>query len=195
MRQRPTSALPALFLAAALASATTARAEGETPGFAPVADAAGGFGAVGQIVLSLGATADEHFFFHKSGGAWELQLAPAADYFIAPHISVGGVVAYDHASGGGANGAGLDTVRIGARAGYAYAFNDRFGVWPMAGLRFDYAHADHGSNTSTWLPIYVPFMFHPAPHFFVGAGPSVQVHLTGDVSTVWGIDSMLGGWF
>jgi hypothetical protein len=169
-------------------------------GFAPApasaTDAAGSFGAVGQLVLSLGATADEPFFFHKSGGAWQLQLAPAADYFLAPRLSVGGVLTYGHASGGaGTNSLGSDTFRLAARAGYVFAFNDRFGVWPLGGLAVGYASANHASDTNTWLTIYVPALFHPAPHFFVGLGPSAQVHLSGHAGTAWGIDSMLGGWF
>jgi hypothetical protein len=171
--------------------------EASSGGFTPTAEAAG-FGAAGQLALSLGATADEHFFFHKNGGAWQLQLAPAADYFLLAHISVGGVVAYEHDSGGGGtgtNGLGRDTFRIGARAGYSVALNDRFSVWPLVGLRLDYVSANHASQTDTYLPIYVAALFHPAAHFFAGVGPDVTVHLSGGLSGGWGIDSVLGGWF
>ena len=183
---------------AALASlfTTAAHAEGEPVGFAPVAEAGAGFGAVGQLALSLGGTADEHFFFHKSGGAWQLQLAPAADYFIAPRVSVGGVVAFGHDSGGaGTNSDGVNHYKLAARVGYVFAFNDRFGLWPLGGLAVAHTSVDHGSSTETDLTIYAPFLFYPAPHFFVGAGPSFNIHLAGDGATEWGIDSMLGGWF
>jgi hypothetical protein len=189
---------------ATLLAAPPARAESTEPaaetsrgGFAPAADAAGAYGDVGQFALSLGATGAEYLAFHKQGH-WTLELAPSADYFLFPHISVGGLVAFGHDSGAGGTGtSGLssDTFSIGARAGYALALNDRFSVWPLVGLRLDYLSFNHSSQTDTFLPIYVPGLFHPAPHFFVGAGPKVDVHLSGHESTSWGIDTVLGGWF
>jgi hypothetical protein len=196
MKIRTASTFASLVLASAVSTlAGAAPAEGEA-GFAPTAEAGGGFGAVGELALSLGATADEHLFFHKSGGAWQLQLAPAADYFLAPRVSVGGGVAYGHTSGGtGTNGAGVDTFRLAARAGYAFTINDRFGIWPLGGLSLDYGSANHASTTNTWLTVYAPVLFHAAPHFFLGLGPSAQFNLSGPAGNEYGIDSMLGGWF
>ncbi len=173
-----------------LGGGSFARAEGEAAGFAPTTEAAAGFGGLGQLVLSMGPTADEHLFFHKGGGSWQLQLAPAADYFIAPHVSVGGIVRYGHASGG----TGSDTFGLTARAGYAVGINDRFGVWPLVGLAFGHTSVNHSSSSNTSVVLYAPFMFHPAAHFFVGLGPSFRINLSGD-SNQFGIDSMLGGWF
>jgi opacity protein-like surface antigen len=189
-----------LTLATGSVARSVARAEGtgDAGSFAPVAETAAAFGAVGQIALSLGATADEHFFFHKSGGNWQLQLAPAADYFLAPHLSVGGAVSYLHATGGagtGTNASGTDRFGLAARAGYALGINERVSFWPLAGLAFDHASVNHNSSTNTWLTIYAPFLFHPAPHFFVGVGPSFRLSLSGSAGTEYGLDSMLGGWF
>jgi hypothetical protein len=187
----------ACLLAAPLARAEAPAAETASAGFAPTADAAGAFGTVGQLALSLGATSGEYLSYRKSGGGWALQLAPAADYFLFPHISLGGLVAYGHQSGGGGtgtSGVSTDAFSIGARAGYALAINDRFGIWPLAGLRLDYVSAGHASQTDTFVPIYVPFLFHPAQHFFVGAGPRFDVHLSGHENTLWGLDTVLGGW-
>jgi hypothetical protein len=177
------------------AAGSVARAEGDTGGFAPAAETAAAFGAVGQIALSLGATADEHFFFHKSGGNWQLQLAPAADTFIAPHLSVGGAVSYRHDSGGGMNATGTDAFGLAARVGYAFAINERFSVWPLGGLAVDHTSVNHGSSTNTWLTVYAPLLFHPAPHFFAGVGPSFRVNLSGPGGNEFGLDSLLGGWF
>jgi hypothetical protein len=209
MTTRPslTTATAAAFALAALLAGARARAETTEPaaetsnaGFAPAGDAsaAGAFGGPGQLALSLGATADQYLLFHKSGGAWQLRIAPAADYFLFAHISVGALLAYGHGSGGavpGTNGLGSDTFSIGARAGYALAFNDRFSVWPLVGLRLDYASANHTSQTNTFLPIYVPALFHPAQHFFVGLGPKVDAHISGQGNAAWGIETALGGWF
>ncbi|HVU52867.1 MAG TPA: hypothetical protein VHL80_19430 [Polyangia bacterium] len=200
---RPLAAAVLVAVAVALA-APFARAASSEPaaastsgGFAPAADAAAAFGVTGQLALSLGATGGGYLSVLKHGD-WSLQLAPSADYFFFPHVSVGGLVAYGHDSGAGGvrtSGVGSDTFSIGARAGYAFAFDDRFGVWPLVGLRLDYLAENHGSQTDTFLPIYAPALFHPAPHFFVGAGPRVDVHLSGHESTLWGIDTVLGGWF
>ena len=64
--------------------AVRARAEGDAGGFATPATARPtGFGAIGQYVISMGATTDEHLFIHgESGGAWQLQLSPALDSLI-----------------------------------------------------------------------------------------------------------------
>jgi hypothetical protein len=196
-----------LALGLAAASQLALAAEGEGSAFPPVAETSGGgfapasaaaFGATGQLALSLGANEGGHFFLHGSGGRWQLQLAPSADYFIMAHVSVGGLVGYTHASGGagtGTNSAGSDAFRIGARAGYALAFNDRFGLWPRAGLAFDVSSANHNTSTSTAILVFVPVLFHPATHFFVGLGPSADIGLSGGGGNTFGVDSVLGGWF
>jgi opacity protein-like surface antigen len=192
-----------IFLTMALATrvlvAAPARAEGDAGGFATPATAGPtGFGALGQYVISMGATTDEHLFIHgESGGAWQLQLSPALDYFIAPRVSVGGVVGYRHASGGGGgtNSDGSNRFTLGARAGYDLDINDRFGFWPMAGLYFDRASANHNSVTNTWVGVYAPVLFHVAPHFFAGLGPSLQLNLSGPNGNEFGVDSLIGGWF
>jgi hypothetical protein len=179
-----------------LAGAGTARAEGEAGGFAPAATGTG-FGAPGQFVFSMGPTTDQHLFFHKEGGAWQLQLSPALDYFVTARLAVGGVLGYTHDSGGagtGANANGTDTFRLGVRASTNLDINDRFSVWPLGGLFYSHTSQNHNSTNDTWIELYVPFLFHLAPHFFVGVGPSFQLYLHGP-DNQYGIDSVLGGWF
>ena len=125
MTTRPLPIAAVSFALACLLAAPPARAEStaaETAGsgFAPSADAAGAYGTVGQLALSLGATSGEYLSYKKSGGGWTFQLAPAADYFLFPHISLGGLVAYGHQSGGGGTGTSgisTDTFSIGAARG------------------------------------------------------------------------------
>jgi hypothetical protein len=193
----------AVVLLAQGGTAAAVESEGESTGggsgFAPATAGGTGFGLTGQFVVSIGATADEHLFFHKqSGGGWQLGLQPALDYFVMPRLSVGGVVGYVHGSGGAGtatNGSGSDAVRLGARAGFNFDFTDRFGVWPLGGLFLSYASANHQSQTNTWIGLFAPFLFHLAPHFFVGAGPSFQFNLSGPMTNQYGVDSLLGGWF
>ncbi|HVZ72600.1 MAG TPA: hypothetical protein VHJ20_09515 [Polyangia bacterium] len=173
--------------------ASAAHAEGDA-GFAPAPQTGGGFGTTGQWVLSLGSMTDAPFFFHHGDGGWQLQLAPAADYFIINNVSVGGAVKFAHASGGGANADGVDTFGLEARAGYALAINGQFTFWPLVGLAVDHTSVNHTSSTSTSLPIFAPVLFHVVPHFFVGAGPSVVIGLSNGGNEV-GLDCILGGWF
>jgi hypothetical protein len=185
-------------------TAAAVETEGENAGggFAPAAAPRGattGFGMPGQFVLSMGFTAGEHLFFHKqSGGGWQLGLQPALDYFIIPRLSVGGLVGYEHDSGGAGmatNGAGRDAVRVGGRVGFNFDFNDLFSVWPLGGLFVSYESANHTSTTNTWIGLFAPLLFHPGTHFFVGAGPSFLLDLSGPMTNQYGIDSFLGGWF
>jgi hypothetical protein len=195
-----TRTLGAAILTLAGAGTAQAASEAETGGFAaaPTAAAGSGFGAPGQFVLSMGATSGEHALYHKEGGNWQLQLSPALDYFVTSRVSVGGVVSYRHATGGtgtGTNGAGSDTLSVGARAGFNIDFNQRFGLWPLGGLSLDRFSANHTSTTNTWFMVYAPVLFHLAPHLFLGLGPSLQFNVSGPAPNQFGVDSMLGGWF
>lgn len=180
-------------VATTLALARPAHAAGEAAGFAPTSTSGGtGFGAPGQIVISMGPTTDEHVFFHKqSGGGWQLQLSPALDYFLTARVALGGVVGYRYDSGG----AGSTRFTLGGRVSTNFDINDRFGVWPTGGLFFERTYANHASTTNTWLELYAPFLFHLAPHFFVGVGPSFQLNLSGPDTNQIGIDSVIAGWF
>jgi hypothetical protein len=185
-------------LAASLAAAGPARAQEEpapapavsTPAPAPAGTAAA-FGAPGAWVFSS-QTADSgsgFFFFHKtSGGNSTFQLNPAVDYFLAPNISLGASLDYTYNSGPG----GGSSFGAGVRAGYNLNLNSApaIGFWPMA--RFFVMHSSQSTDTA--LSIFAPFLWHLVPHFFMGAGPSVDIGLSGLTSTQYGIDFILGGW-
>jgi hypothetical protein len=185
-----------LLLGALLATTSPARAQTDatTPAFAPMAQTTGGFGAPTQWVLTMSTTPTSGFVFVRkvSGGSSEIALHPALDYFIADHISVGGVVGIDYVSGD----AGSTRIDLGARIGYDLNIQDRIGVWPMAGLLVSHVSddANHSSNTATSLTLFAPFLYHPAPHVFVGLGPSFQLGLSGGDYKQYGLDFALGGW-
>jgi hypothetical protein len=185
-----------------LAGAPNVRAEAEPEGgafaSAPATVVGSNFGLSGQFVLSVGATTGEHALYHKEGGNWQLQFSPALDYFVASRVSVGAVVGYRHATGGtgtGTNGAGSDTFTLGGRVGFNINFNERVGLWSRAGFSLDRVDANHASTTNTWFTFYAPVLFHLAPHFFAGLGPSFQYNLSGPAPNEYGVDSMIGGWF
>jgi hypothetical protein len=190
------TSLEIAFVVTILTLSGAARAEGEAAGFAPATAGGTGFGAPGQIVLSMGAMSDQHFFFHHEGGTWTLQLSPALDYFLTPHLAVGAVIGYQYTSGGGGTNAdGTNRFHVGGRVSTNLDINDRFSVWPLGGLFFQRASANHESTSNTWIGVFAPFLFHLAPHFFVGLGPSFQLNLQGPQGNEYGIDSVLGGWF
>ena len=54
---------------------------------------------------------------------------------------------------------------------------------------------DNVSNTAIALNVFVPVMFHPAPHFFAGFGPFIDTDLSGESkATTYGAKLTLGGW-
>jgi hypothetical protein len=52
-----------------------------------------------------------------------------------------------------------------------------------------------GSDSNTYFNLDVPFLFHVVPHFFLGLGPFVHVGLGDGDPNVFGIQSLIGGWF
>jgi hypothetical protein len=183
-----------------LAATSSARAQNDGAPFAgsaattpaPMAVSGGSFGAPTQWVLSMAtATGSSTFFLHKaSGGGWEVNLQPALDYFIADRISIGGLVGVDHTSGD----EGTTTVSLGARAGFNLPLVDRITLWPTAGVFVSHTSLPHDSNTASRLAVFAPFLYHAAPHVFVGAGPSFVYGLSGGDYKLYGLDLIIGGW-
>jgi opacity protein-like surface antigen len=176
-------------VAALVVSPQAARAQG---GGGPFSQPPGpnGFGAVGQLVFD--GTAAFSIVKVKDGNTTFL-LRPAVDYFIIPNVTVGGVVAFSTQSGHFAR----TLIALGVRAGVNFNINDKLSIWPTGG--FSYAHADisdGGGSSSSWaFNLYAPFLFHAAPHFFLGAGPFLDVGLSDNDTTAFGIQSVIGGWF
>ncbi len=163
--------------------------------FAATAAPGGGFGAIGEWVLTMqtafGGTSGGFLFLHKaSGGGSEIAVHPAVDYFLTHAVTVGGVVGIDYASGGSTN------LGIGARAGFNLNINDRVGIWPTVGVFGSHtSNPDHTSSSSAGLLIFAPFLYHLAPHFFAGLGPSFDMSFNNNQQKDFGIDFVIGGWF
>ena len=184
--------------------------------------APGAFGSQGQLVISTDiplhrmtepAVAIVHESSSASGSGSETMygIAPAADYFMAPNLSVGGSVGIVHgdASIGGAFGSGTATVTeigISARVGYNIALTDAISLWPRLSLGYEHdSFSGGGGSVSGYtipLVIFAPFLWHPAQHFFMGGGPIVYTELADKISgmdagkiTDIGIEATLGGYF
>ncbi|MEY4578480.1 MAG: hypothetical protein RL701_3183 [Pseudomonadota bacterium] len=161
-----------------------------------------GFGHANELAISSDAAVTIQ---HSSDDVTTIQLAPSADYFIIDNLSVGGVISVDYSRSGNSDGIRFG---IGPRVGYNFGLSDTFSIWPKAGLA--YAHSNVSTTVDVAGPasietsrdanalalnLFVPFMVHPARHFFAGFGPFLDTDLSGDHRvTVFGGKLTIGGW-
>jgi hypothetical protein len=143
----------------------------------------------------------------QGGSTTTLTLRPAVDYFVIDSLSIGGFLGLDYTAPPGGS---TTAFSIGPRVGYNLRFSERFSVWPKIGFSFasttekrdavtlpDGTRVDptDTTNTSVQLNIFVPVMFHPVQHFFIGLGPAFDLDLSGsNKATTIAARLTLGGW-
>jgi hypothetical protein len=166
------------------------------------------FGGKGQLAISSDAalSISNTSLSGGKGSTTTLQVAPAVDYFVIRSLSVGGSVLLNYSSAGSGHSTSFG---IGPRVGYNFPLSDLVSVWPKAGMSIsstsqsiDVVNAvtnttssTSTSNTAIALNLFVPLMFHPAPHFFAGFGPFLDTDLSGDSkATTFGGKLTIGGW-
>jgi len=182
------------------------------PGAGP--GAAKAFGNAGQVVIAVDVPFQQEasqFALVRSsismGGGTSTIVAvrPSADWFITPHVSLGGLIGYargDVAFGdaGVSSESSVTELMIGVRAGYDVPMTDLISIWGR--IELIYAHIS-GSGSGYDLPVIVnvPILFHPAPHFFLGAGPVFSRDLITRVdgndvakTTNYGLQGIIGGY-
>jgi hypothetical protein len=165
------------------------------------------FGAQRQLAISSDAALliERRTISGAEGGTTSIQLAPAADYFLANNISLGGFLGFAYATSGEDSS---NRISIGPRVGYNIPFSDLVSIWPKIG--FSFAHtsstttttvtggteiSNTRSNDAFALNLFAPVMFHPVPHFFAGFGPFLDTDLSGDnKATAFGGKLTIGGW-
>lgn len=211
MRQLTAAAL------ALLATLAAGRAFAQEPTSPPpvVGGMAGVFGERGQIVISNDLVFDGPAvnLFHEShsttgaSSTTAFQLRPEIDYFISPSVSVGGVLGVVRASDNSTNGGSATTISLGARGGYNMPLTPMVSVWVRLGLSYERISFSGGGgpDVSAYkipLSLFAAFLWHPIPHFFLGAGPAFATDLTSKVEgndadkvTDIGITSVIGGYF
>jgi hypothetical protein len=159
------------------------------------------FGDQGQIAFSSDAALSLEY---RTGDVATITLAPAVDYFVIDRLSVGGFISWSYVTAGDSDSSRF---AIGPRVGYNLTLSDLVSLWPKVGFSFATSSvsedADAGDveletsqgNDGIALNIFVPFMFHPAEHFFAGFGPYLDTDLSGDNKvTAVGMKLTLGGW-
>jgi hypothetical protein len=167
------------------------------------------FGAKGEKAVSIdvGLSISNTKVSGVAGSSTIVVLRPALDFFVADSLSVGGFVGVEYAS---APGGSSSSVSIGPRVGYDFTLTDRLTIWPKVGFAIARTSqtrqgaalpsgitvgADGDANTSVQLNLFVPVMFHPVPHFFLGLGPALDQDLTGDAkATTIALRLTIGGW-
>lgn len=154
---------------------------------------AGNFGRADQLVIT--GDFDMGLGYRTTDDKFYIELAPSGDYFIQDNISIGAGLVL-----GTTVGDGPDSTSLGANVslGYNMPVAETLSFWPK--VRTGIIHQDtssiEGADTTAFqIGLFAPVMFHPANHFFVGAGPNIDFFL-GDGSGVdLGLSTVIGGYF
>jgi len=192
--------------------------EAPPPGYAPPpenvpppppATSAGGFGAVSQIAISndlqMVALRHSESLVGASMKRTVVTVAPAIDYFVASGLSVGGQVLIGFVSDDAQDST---TIGLAPRIGYNIPIGPTASIWPRAGIAYTHtSESPTGGGTSipsykVTLFAFVPVIFQPAPHFFIGGGPFLSTDLVSQrnmadyyKSSEFGLQATLGGYF
>jgi len=147
------------------------------------------FGDTGEFVPSGSAS-----FVHTSAQD-SLALSPELQYFVLPNFAVGIGLLYTHASI--INQPSFDTYGGSASIGYNLRLASNVSVFPQIG--FSALHSTSsagGAQVFLGSGLFIPVLFHPVPHFFLGIGPAIGTAGIGDLfrdqSVV--VQTVIGGW-
>ena len=180
----------------------------------PIVSSGVGMGGQGQIVIAADIpflTTSPVFSIVRSstnmngGSATDIVIAPSADYFVAPNVSVGALLGLSMTS---VTGGDVTTFGLMPRVGYSLSLTDVLSIWPRIGIGYVHTSVSGGGGSGYVIPMLIeaPILWHPATHFFLGAGPMLSLELV-DKATIagtsmdqpkttnFGITTMIGGYF
>jgi hypothetical protein len=160
-------------------------------------------------MLSLGGSSTSN----NGGSTFGFSIAPAADYFVIDHLSIGlelllGYSSFSPPSFGGMSLPSGNTTSYGfaPRLGYDVPLGTNLSIWPK--VFFEHLGYSDGGSASGYgniqlLGAYVPVLYQVAPHFFLGLGPNVVTELGAssdgnsatNKATAYGVFASIGGWF
>ncbi|MGD0525842.1 MAG: hypothetical protein ABSE49_11895 [Polyangiaceae bacterium] len=151
-------------------------------------------------------------YSNNGGSQVGISLAPAADYFVIDNLSLGLELLFGYGSYSPPSTPGVTTKStnvteygIAPRVGYNIPIGDTLSLWPK--VFFEHAGFSLGGGGAGYgniqlLGAYVPILYHPVPHFYVGLGPNILTELGASPSasaasklTTYGIFASVGGWF
>ena len=168
-------------------------------------------------MLDIGGTSTSN----NGGSQIGFAVAPAADYFVIDNLSLGlellfGYQSYSPGSVTLTTPAGSTTTSppstnlteygIAPRVGYNIPIGGSVSIWPKVFFEhagYSVGGAGKGYGNIQLLGAYVPVLYHPTPHFYVGLGPNILTELGASSDgqsamskiTSYGIFGSAGGWF
>jgi hypothetical protein len=156
------------------------------------------FGRAGQFVP----TGSVSFSRSSTGSDSQVDFAVATDlsWFVADHFALGVSLRYQlvQATTNGVDQGTQSSAGLAPIAAYDFALSPLVSFFPSAGLEF---LSQPGDRKAWGLTAFAPVLFHPAPHFFLGVGPSFFAELTvqsptaTDKTMTFGARTVLGGYF
>jgi hypothetical protein len=176
----------------------------------------GGVASTALTPVPPGSTSTASFQFatlsDNGGSGTAFAVAPAVDYFVIDHLSLGAFALAGFLSPAhGNSGSGLSETVFGIapRVGYHVAITDTVSFWPKVYFGYVTVSASgggvDGGDNATAVGLFAPFMFEPARHFLFGIGPNLSTQLSNNQtsgsasqsqpkSTQVGIQATIGGW-
>ena len=115
-------------------------------------------------------------------------IAPSAHFFVAPNVSVGGLIGIAHGTND-QNSNDATTLESHSSGRLQRTFHGEpvaQGPW-ASGTRADKRQRRWQRRHALGRPpdpIEVPILWHPAPHFFIGAGPTLTTELSSSASSM-----------
>jgi hypothetical protein len=156
---------------------------------------------------------------NSKASEFELHVIPSLDYFVAENLSIGGALIFEYQNLTYPSSMSVTSTTFGAEVGIGYnvPFSPLFSWWPSAHIGFGFSHTSSDLRellNGVAVPVatssddhvvvaraYLPFLIHPAPHFFAGIGPDGFIDLVrgGDTNVDQrfniALTSVVGGWF
>jgi hypothetical protein len=154
------------------------------------------FGSQKQFV-PFGTVSYSHF---SAGGnsADGLMLAPGVMYFPTTSLAIGLQPTYGYTSVSGLGGASAHILGLEPLVGFGVPVAEHLAFFPRVGIDFSWVFPSPGNSTNQiTMRGFAPVLYIPAPHFYVGFGPTFSVDLDSSFAkeTSFGLASEIGGYF
>ncbi len=183
------------------------------------------FGDAGQLVLSndLELSVTSLTYAGTDSTSRNVAIGGSIDYFVIDHVSlgIGANVASSYSKGIDPTTSVAVTfshsdVSFAPRLGLDLPLGSAFSIYPQFELAVGHevydetsaASEDKYAQDTVSVSLFVPLLAHPAPHVFIGFGPTAYHDLSSSISypnplapsvqnreTTFGLGTILGGWF